>query len=68
MFERVASVYSEIPAVAMRGAQADVCIGLETGIDHEHVILKDGTVLFFEGKPAPPTLPCQRVAQPGRSI
>lgn len=56
MFERVASVYSEIPAVAMRGAKADVCIGLETGTGHEHVILKDGAAVFCEGKPDAPDI------------
>lgn len=49
MFGRVNSVYSKNPAIALRGAKADVCITLEIGDGREHVTLKDGAVLFSEG-------------------
>lgn len=50
MFGRVNSVYSENPAIALRGAKADVCITLEIGDGREHVTLKDGAALFSEGR------------------
>lgn len=50
MFRRLSSVYSENPAIAMRGAKAEVCIGLEIGEDHEHVVLKEGAVVVSGGR------------------
>lgn len=49
MFERVAFVYSENPAIALRGAKAELDIQLEVGDRREHLTLKDGAVVHCDG-------------------